>query len=164
MPGSLRAVVSDPALCIGATVTFDGDYTISPIQPSPWLSLNYIPVSRAITIDGSGHNVTLSGAKGALYLAGSHLDVPLVLKNVTVADAGCPIYVMGNVTISNVNFSNNTCGNGGAIRNDGTLTVLNSTFADNSAKPQFPNDGRWRRRGHLQCHRSSPDCFRQHLR
>ena len=142
-PGSLRAVVSDPALCIGATVTFAGDYTISPRTVSGWLgTFDYIIVSRAITIDGSGHDVTFSGENGALYLAGSQWTVPLVLKNVTVANAGCPISVMGNVTISNVDFSNNTCGNGGAIRNAGTLTVLDSTFSGNTADASnVPNEG-----------------------
>ncbi len=112
--------------CVGSTINFDGDYTIHRL-------LAPITVSRSAIIDGTGHNVTLTGDYGVINLKDSWKSV--TLKNLTIDGATCPLNNEGGtMAVSNVTFSDNHCTYGGSIRsNGGTLTVTDSTFAGNRA-------------------------------
>jgi len=90
-----------------------------------------------ITIDGGGH-VTLDGAGTSSVFqidGGAHA----VLTGLTIRDGnagsgdGGAIDNAGTLTLLNDNLSNNTATNGGAIDNTGMLTLTNSTLSNNSA-------------------------------
>jgi hypothetical protein len=141
----LPAVVAAPveseldyALCNDSSVTFgfDGIINISGTKV----------ISSDITLDGTGHNVTISGSNsvGIFMVNGGHVT----LKNLTIANgyatSGGGLWNQGGtVTIINCTFSNNvaaglngTNAGGGAVCNTaffGGMTVANSTFVNNRA-------------------------------
>ncbi len=102
--GSLREKVSDSSC---TTITFDNDATIN--------LASQLTLSRDMTIDGAGHAVTLSGQ--------SITRVFQVSSTVTI----------NHLTITHGYIDGSSRWYGGAIDNQGNLTVLNSTFTDNSA-------------------------------
>ena len=109
--GSLRQGIE--GVCSGGAIHFDGDYAI------------YLEsvlggdtgISKTLTIDGAGHAVTISGDTGN---DGS--------RNVPAFYIGAS----GVVTLSHLSVVNAT-GSTGAIPNEGTLVVQNSTFSGNQA-------------------------------
>lgn len=107
-PGSLRQAIAD--VCAPALITFADDYSIYLNSP---LTLN-----KDITLDASGHEVTLSGDSGN--------DGDRDVKVMTIA-AG------NSVTITHMSVVSGTAGSGGGISNDGTLTLIDSVVADNYA-------------------------------
>jgi CSLREA domain-containing protein len=124
------------------TITFAGDYTIIPATiPLPDLYYN-------LTIDGSGHSVTVSGnniwqvfniQSGAVVTI-TNLSIINGHVNNLYGGEGGGIYNAGTLTVINSTFSGNRAtgsgggiGYGGGILNAGTLTVSNSTFSTNSA-------------------------------
>lgn len=129
--GSLRQAIS--GLCTGGTITFNGNYTI--------LLASELAVSKNITIDGTGHNVTISGnhiTRVFNLTAGA-----IFMNKITIADGnsgatdGGGIYVGGaNLTVTNSTFSGNSGnwpGGGGLELWVGTANVINCTFVGNSA-------------------------------
>src|SRR5262249_47871960 len=114
-------------------ITFDTDTTIV-------LTATKV-ISSDTTIDGSGHNVTISGNRnvGDFYV---NPGVHLTLLNITVANGfaisagGGICNSNGIVALNNCTFSNNVAsgnangyhGYGGAIYNLGTLIINNSAF------------------------------------
>jgi hypothetical protein len=114
------------ALSGGGTVTFTCSGTIT--------LASTITIAANTTIDGSGQNVTISG-NHALQVFIVDSGVALNLKELTIADAvggggEGGILNQGTLTISNCAFTDNS-GYGGCIYNYGTLTVSNSTFSGN---------------------------------
>jgi hypothetical protein len=91
------------ALAAGGTVTLDFDGTIT-------LS-SCLSITNSVTVDGSGHAVTISGGSNSEIFAVA-TNAALVLRTLTVANG----------------LSTN-----GAIANDGFLLVSNSSFIQNSA-------------------------------
>lgn len=91
-----------------------------------------------LTIDGLNKNVTLSG-NYLVRVIQLNAGASLGLKNLTIANgfveangAGISALSGSNLRVSNSTFTGNVAsGNGGAIDNAGTLTVINSTFTDN---------------------------------
>lgn len=129
-PGSLRALIGD-ASC--ASIVFAGDYTIT--------LAGQLAIARNVTIDGTGHNVTVSGNQAARVFQ-VNSGVTFYLNAITVAngkaasDAGGGIYSSsGTVAVTNCTFSGNSAAYwGGAIDNSwGTLTVTGCTFTGNTA-------------------------------
>jgi hypothetical protein len=118
----------------GDTINFScsGDIPLS--QP--------LTITGSMTLDGSSQNVTLDGSNlvGVLFV---NYGVNFTLNALTVANgsnsfgSGGGLYNDGTVTISNSTFANNSAtgkfGEGGGLYNDGTVTISNSTFANNSA-------------------------------
>ena len=100
-------------------------------------------IANILTIDGSGHNVTVSGASlyGILVV---NSGATLTLNDLTIADAsstadssdGGGVTNNGTLTVTNCTFSDNASGwAGGGIFNNlgaGTLTVTNCTFSGNT--------------------------------
>jgi predicted outer membrane repeat protein len=103
-----------------------------------------ITFGNAVTLDGStspGH-VTLDGGSGQqLFVVNSGVTVgltALTLSRGHTSIYGGAIYNDGTVTVTNSTFSGNyaygsALGYGGAIYNVGTATVTNSTFSGNFA-------------------------------
>jgi len=67
-------------------------------------------ITSEITIDGRGNAITGDGFEGVFFVAFS-----------------------GNLTLENVTISGGSASKGGAVNNEGLLTVINSTFFNNSA-------------------------------
>src|SRR5437773_2576124 len=125
----------DAALSGGGTVTFacDGTITITTTKS----------ISAATILDASGHYVTISG-NNSVRLFNVNLAVNFSVYNLTLANGkstnGGAIYNSGTLVISNSVFSgnsvsNSTSGLGGAIYNNrGTVTVISSSFSNNSCR------------------------------
>ena len=99
----LQSAVSSAAS--GDTITFGCGGTI-PLTKTLTIATN-------LTLDGNGHSVTLDGGHSVEVLS-VNSGVNFTLKALTVAHGS-------------------TSGSGGGLFNNGTVTISNSTFADNSA-------------------------------
>jgi hypothetical protein len=133
--GSLRQAITD--VCAGGTITFDGDYTI--------LLTSELGINKSLTIDGTGHNITISGnhVTRVFNLTGG----TITLNRLTISDgyfvdgsysgdSGAGIRVSGStLNLTNSTVSNNATGwpgGGGMELRSGTANVSNSTFIGNS--------------------------------
>ncbi len=128
---SLRWAVG--AACVGDTVTFDTDHTIT--------LLSELDVNKDLTIDGGANNITITTAS-SIRLLDFVGTTTATLKALTLSNGNAGgIYggaiSMGtaiNLTIEQCMLSDNTAARGGAINNsNGVLTVKNSVFANNTA-------------------------------
>ncbi len=135
--GSLRQAID--TVCTDGVITFDQDYTI---HLSSTLAL-----SRAVTIDGTGHQIIVSGdrngdgspdvqpfsigASGIVTL--TQLSVMNGTANNGSALANRGTLVLDTVTLANNDASASGTTNLGTLYNEGTLTVKNSTFAHNES-------------------------------
>ncbi len=134
-PGSLRQAITD--ICPGGTITFAGDYTI-------YLG-STLYLDNSLTIDGSHHNITVSGDTGhdgtpnvRVFDVGAGSVVTLIHLSVVsgTADSAGGLYnAGGTVRVIDSTFSGNvaTLYGCGGIDNLGTLTVTYSTFSGNVA-------------------------------
>ncbi len=150
--GSLRV-----AMAGGGTVTFACDGTIA--LGNPFLPPSHfpypIPVTANTVLDGTGHQITISGTntvEGMFFVSN---NVTLVLVNLTLANGlstnggGAICIQTGTVCATNCTFTGNTAmpgtnfypqllndAQGGAIRNEGGYVNLqNCLFTSNSAVP-----------------------------
>jgi CSLREA domain-containing protein len=114
------------------TITFSISGTIALGSTLP-----NIADGAGLTIDGTGHLVTLSGGDAVRVMSVN--DVPLTLDHLTIADGSSAnaggIYNLGTLIITDCTISGNTATSalGGGIYNGKQLTVTNSTFTGNSA-------------------------------
>ena len=131
--GSLRQAIIDAAP--GDTINF------SPSLAGQTIVLNsQIGLEKDLRIDGSGLEpaVEISGnlAHRIFYFTSTVTLKSLVLKDGrdSSGSSGGAIFNDGNLTVTNSTFINNsTTGNGGAIYSRLSLNVSNSTFINNSA-------------------------------
>ena len=114
------------------TFTVSGTITLGSTLP------NITAAGGALTIDGTGQTVTISG-NNTVRVALIDNVAALTLNNLTIANGnsavmGGGISSSGTLTITNCTFSGNstTSGGGGIYNNSGTLTITNSTFSGNS--------------------------------
>jgi predicted outer membrane repeat protein len=132
--GSLRAVVN--AAANGDTVVFDVDCTgVGQIT----VSTEILVTDKAVTIDGTGHQITISGGDTTRIFNGGHGGT-LTLNHLTLthgaAGDGGAIAVTGSVTLIDTTVSDSSASNtgGGAVGIfGGTLVVQRSTFIGNTA-------------------------------
>jgi len=132
--GSLRqAILDDNAAASADTITFAPSLGTATITLA--LTLPDITDDAGLTIDGD-NRITLSGNDSVQVLRGW---ATLTLKNISVthgsaADGG-GLYYWGTVTIIHSTFSNNsaTHNGGGVNNNNGTMTITDSAFSNNSA-------------------------------
>ncbi|MCS6825496.1 MAG: CSLREA domain-containing protein, partial [Caldilinea sp.] len=123
------------------TITFsvNGTITLNSVLPPIW----GVPDVGKLTIDGSGRNITISG-NNSTTVFDMRWQADLTLINLTIANGayltggGGAIFVDfgSRLEVRNCTFSNNRTGgvhDGGAIFNEGTLIVTNSTFSSNQA-------------------------------
>ncbi len=131
--GSLRTVIAGATA--GDTITFAQDC-------NPITLASVLTIGKTLTIDGTGHTVTISGGSTTrlFFVNGNATAVMngLTLTGGYVNDGtyGGGIYNGGTLTVTNStlsgNFANNS-GGGGGILNDGPLTLVNTTISGNSA-------------------------------
>ena len=92
---------------------------------------------EALTIDGTGQKITLSGnnAVRAISAGGLALNLKYLTVANGIADYGGGLLTAGSsVTVINSTFIGNTAGCGGAIASYGdSVTIINSTFSANIA-------------------------------
>jgi len=113
------------------TITFSVDGTIT-------LGSTLPEIGSEITINGAGQSITLSG-NNAVRVMLVNASGTLNLNVVTIAEGttdpfedGGAILNNGTLTVSNSTFSNNSAdAAGGGIANNNTATVTNSTFSGN---------------------------------
>jgi len=135
-PGRIGTVISSASA--GDRITFSCSGTI-PITSTLTISTNNL------TLDGSGQAVTLDGGNSMEVLS-VNSGVTFTLNALTIANgAGADCGELcslagglengGTVSISNSTFANNSTliGGGGLQNFGGTVSISNSTFANNSA-------------------------------
>ncbi|MEM8547088.1 MAG: choice-of-anchor Q domain-containing protein, partial [Pseudomonadota bacterium] len=131
--GSLRHAIRD--ICPGGTITFDGDYTITLVTE--------LAVNRALSINASGLNVTLSGG-GTNRVFNIDPSGDLSLNQVQLiqglsGDRGGAIFNAGSLmavdSVFDGNIATSVSLGGGAIFNDegAQATIIRSTFTNNDA-------------------------------
>lgn len=115
------------------TIQFSVSGTITITELLPGI----LSTGGALDIDGSGHNVDISGA-GVHRVFWVPSGGRLNLKNLDIRKAyttvsGAGIYNSGTLTIQGGILSNNRADDhGGAIYSTGTLTITNTSFSSNS--------------------------------
>jgi CSLREA domain-containing protein len=121
------------------TITFDLGPSATITLDSTLGQLPTITDAAGLTIDGGSADITIDGG-GAVrpFLVASGAKLSLneltLTKGNTASNDGGAIRNQGTLEVSNSTLSGNTSSfDGGAIFNQGTLTVSNSTFSDNSA-------------------------------
>ena len=145
--GSLRAALN--AIHSGDTINF----APSLVGHTITLTSGELFVKRDVTITGPGADkLTISGNHASrVFELNSATKPNVTLSGLTISDgvgvvaagkshdhdrSGGAILNEGTLTITNSILSGNSAPQGGAIHNDGTLTVISSTLTGNSA-----NDG-----------------------
>jgi hypothetical protein len=141
--GSLRQAVLDAAS--GDTIVFDAALAGGTI-----VLASHINIEKDLTIDGSSlsPHIKISGDNQYwVFRVPNFTTYVITLKGMDIENGnGSAIYQRGagnHLTIEDIVFSNNVTTNdstnssgwtqGGAIYNDGYLTITNSTFTDNDA-------------------------------
>jgi len=133
MGSSLATAISNAGA--GDTITFAHDCpTATPIT----LTSTQM-ISKNVTLDGMGHTVVISGGNAVrLFTVGSGVTFTVNALTLTGGKSGSgknggAIDNNGTLTVTNSTLSGNSVngGGGGAIANGGTLTVTNSTLSGN---------------------------------
>jgi HYR domain len=122
----------------GDTITFGCSGTITVGSP--------LGIHKNLTLDGSGQQVTLSGGGSAQVLVVDS-GVSFTLNALTVADGytagsgsgsgGGLDNEGGTVSISNSTFANNLASDGGGLYNSGTVSISNSILVGNTSDDCF---------------------------
>jgi hypothetical protein len=106
---------------------------------------SHITLTKSVTIDGTGHNITISG-NNATDLFAINGGISVSFKALTMSNgnannvggntaAGGAILNNGTLNVTNCTFSSNTSvGAGGAIANSGIATIVGSTFTGNTGR------------------------------
>ena len=123
----------------GSTIILENDYTYEGEESG----ISGITIGKALTIDGAGHTINANEKRQIFYINES---AQVTIKNLKLIsgrteeyEGGGAIHNNGELTIMNSTFTNNKARygnvicNGGAIYNDGTVIIMNSTFINNTA-------------------------------
>jgi hypothetical protein len=136
--GSLRQAITDAnASAADDTITFSVSGTI--VLGSTLPSIVAASTAGALTIDGSGQTITVSGNNSVqVIIVNSGAD--LTVKHLNIGNAsgntgGGLVNFSGTVTITDSTFSNNSAssGGGGIVNSSGTVIIADSTFSSNSS-------------------------------
>ena len=97
-----------------------------------------IPLTKNMTIIGESQNGTIINGTGTNWVFNIQSGVTVTICNLTLTDGyatdyGGAIYNQGNLTVTNCTFNQNQALLGGAIYNDGIVTISGSTFTANTA-------------------------------
>ena len=129
---------SGPKLTVeNATGTVSSDGTVH-IAPGTYTE-NGITLSNSMTIIGNTQQNTIINGNnsGTIFFIEPGLNVSIINLTLTQGqnsyNDGGAINNQGTLTITNSTLNNNLAASGGAIYNQGTLTVSNSKFTNNTA-------------------------------
>lgn len=125
---------------VNVTFSLSGTITLSSTLPA-------ISNTLGITLDGTGHNITVSGNNSVRVMVVNSGKI-LTLQSLTIANGACNdcsgagIYNNGTLNVVNSSVSNNsiTCSTGctgAGISNNGTLNVSNSSLYTNTLTTCF---------------------------
>ncbi len=97
-----------------------------------------IIINKNLTIQGQSQNGTIINGNNTNWIFQIQPGIHVTIQNLTVTNGhayyyGGAIYNQGTLTIDGSTFTNNTADNGGAILNEDTLTIEGSTFTNNTA-------------------------------
>ena len=119
----------------GSSITLTDDYTYNQDIDSGFTE--GITVSRDLTIDGQGHTIDLGGKIRFITVKDGYNLVlkNLIIKNGYHMDRGGAVWINGNGSFVNCNFTgNNASQYGGAVNIfQGNGIFINSTFTGNNA-------------------------------
>jgi CSLREA domain-containing protein len=93
-------------------------------------------ISESLVIDGAGQSITIRGNNFRILVVSSGATVTLnalTFQNGLSTSLGGAIYNNGSLTVTNSTFDSNRALVGGAIYNNNVLAVSNSTFIANQA-------------------------------
>ena len=111
-------------------LTLNGDVIITDEEASNFV--NGITIDKTLTIDGNGYTIDARGlARVFNIVSGS-----VIIRNANIINGeaiqGGAIYNDGTLTLNNVNFTSNTAASwGGAVYSNGRLYVYDSNFDSN---------------------------------
>ena len=116
---------------VRGTLTLDSDIAMTDDEAAGFV--NGVAINKNIRIDGKGHTISAEDL-GRIFSIGEGFTV--TLTNATLingkADKGGAIYNDGSLTLSDVKLSDNAADSyGGAVFNNGHLVVGNSVFDSN---------------------------------
>ena len=116
---------------VRGTLTLDSDIAMTDDEAAGFV--NGVAINKDIVIDGKGHTISAEDL-GRIFSIGEGFTV--TLTNATLingkADKGGAIYNDGSLTLSDVKLSDNAADSyGGAVFNNGHLVVGNSVFDSN---------------------------------
>ena len=116
---------------VDGILTLDSDIAMTDDEAAGFVG--GVAINKDIVIDGKGHTISAEDL-GRIFSIGEGFTV--TLTNATLingkADKGGAIYNDGSLTLSDVKLSDNTAdGYGGAVFNNGHLVVGNSVFDSN---------------------------------
>ena len=131
---SLRDALAAAASAGAGIITFSSSTFSSPttIQLSGGLT---IPANTTITGRSTGSGATLTNlvtvsGGGPIFTVNSGVAA---INSLIIANGGGAINNNGALTVNNITFSGNSAYLGGGINNNGTLTVANSAFSGNGS-------------------------------
>lgn len=126
---------SSMTITLGSVLTVDKDLTIDggtntvTISGNDAVHMFNIPATTTAEIN----HLTLTGLSAGLYGAVYNLGSLTVNECIFTNNYNSSIYNAGTVTVTNSAFTNNHAPMGGAIANEGTMTIIGSTISGNTA-------------------------------
>jgi predicted outer membrane repeat protein len=128
-PGSLREALANAE-----------DYDVINIFYPIGVTGGELTITKSLTIEGNGYNLSGSDSSGILGITNSNAKVTIRRLHFRVGKSTCgaAVWNQGELRIESCIFSENSATGpyvegGGAIYNSGTLTVLGSTFYENTS-------------------------------
>ena len=139
-PGSLKQVVNNAAS--GSTITFDRSIWGQTIELTDDLTIT----NKNLKLHGPGAKLLTIHCKGEINVfANAALDISDLTITGNKANAESLLYNAGTLTITNSTIADNTIiaqfSYGAGIYNRGTLTITNSTISGNAASGQMGHGG-----------------------
>ena len=117
-------------------IVLDSDIVLDPDEESQYLNGIKLDADD-LAIDGNGHAIDAQGLTRIFYCTGKNIIIKnIILKNGFTIENGGAINNEGELTITESTLTENTTknGDGGAINNEGELTITESTLTENTAK------------------------------
>ena len=147
-PVSTAQAVNPPPTTVGICPATEADLTTTISSVGPGSTIQFtcdetliltstIVIPEILTIDGNGHNVTISG-NNSVGVFVVNAAVSAELSDLTIANgqagSGGGIENLGSLTVDNCTIISNTVSNlGGGIYNTGQLTTFGTTISGNQA-------------------------------
>ena len=117
-------------------IVLDSDIVLDPDEKSQYLNGIKLDADD-LAIDGNGHAIDAQGLTRIFFCTGKNIIIKnIILKNGFTIENGGAINNEGELTITESTLTENTTknGDGGAINNEGELTITESTLTENTAK------------------------------
>ena len=114
-------------------IVLDSDIVLDPDEKSQYLNGIKLDADD-LAIDGNGHAIDAQGLTRIFYCTGKNIIIKnIILKNGFTIENGGAINNEGELTITESTLTENTTknGDGGAINNEGELTITKATLNNN---------------------------------